>query len=121
MNQKVLGRIVTNLGCEGHIVSNGREAVDAFRTGAFDLVLMDCQMPEVDGFAATERIRALEEGGRTPIIAVTANAMQGDRERCLASGMDDYITKPINRSELITLLERWIAFDTPVDQPPIRL
>ena len=88
--------------------SNGREAVAAAASGDFDVILMDVQMPEMDGFEATSRIRAAEApaGRHTPIAAMTAHAMTGDRERCLAAGMDDYISKPIEKAELIALLER---------------
>jgi PAS domain S-box-containing protein len=96
---------------EGHVLvhaGNGREAVRAFSDGAFDLILMDVQMPEMDGFEATRRIRELEEatGCHTTIVAMTAHAMAGDRERCLAAGMDDYLSKPVARSELKAALER---------------
>jgi PAS domain S-box-containing protein len=96
---------------EGHVLvhaANGREAVRAFSDGAFDLILMDVQMPEMDGFEATRRIRELEEatGCHTTIVAMTAHAMAGDRERCLAAGMDDYLSKPVARSELKAALER---------------
>jgi CheY-like chemotaxis protein len=82
----------------------------AWPTGAWDLCLMDCQMPEVDGFQATEAIRAREArsaGGRLPIIAMTANAMAGDRERCLAAGMDDHVPKPVTGDALARALARW--------------
>jgi CheY-like chemotaxis protein/HPt (histidine-containing phosphotransfer) domain-containing protein len=95
---------------EGHVLvhaATGREAVEAFSRGSFDLILMDVQMPEMDGFEATRRIRELEEGtGRhTTIVAMTAHAMAGDRER-LAAGMDDYLSKPVGRSEFKAALER---------------
>jgi len=95
---------------QGHVVcsvTNGREAVDAWRRGRFDLILMDCQMPEMDGYEATRTIRALEKstGRHTRIVAVTANAMKGDRERCLAAGMDGYLAKPLKREKLRDLLQ----------------
>ena len=96
---------------QGHVLvhaATGREAVEAFSDGLFDLILMDVQMPEMDGFEATRRIRELEEatGRHTTIVAMTAHAMAGDRERCLAAGMDDYLSKPVGRSELKATLER---------------
>jgi CheY-like chemotaxis protein len=89
--------------------ANGREAVEATAREAFDLILMDVQMPEMDGFEATRCIRESEQatpGRHTPIAAMTAHAMAGDRERCLAAGMDDYISKPLQKAELLALLER---------------
>jgi CheY-like chemotaxis protein len=84
------------------------EAVEAVLTRSFDLVLMDCQMPELDGYGASEQIRALEAPGvHIPIVALTANAMAGDREKCLAAGMDDYITKPIERDALVRILRTY--------------
>ena len=87
--------------------ANGREAVEAAAREAFDLIFMDVQMPEMDGFEATRRIRESEQatGRHTPIAAMTAHAMAGDRERCLAAGMDDYISKPLDKAELLALLE----------------
>jgi len=99
----------------GHQVSlacNGREAVELWERGGFDLVLMDCQMPQMDGFAAATEIRLRELAGaarRTPIVALTANAMQGDRERCLVAGMDDYLTKPFTQKQLANMVRRWLA------------
>jgi PAS domain S-box-containing protein len=94
---------------QGHLLvhaANGREAVDAFSDGAFDLILMDVQMPEMDGFEATRRIRELEEGtgSHIKIAAMTAHAMAGDRERCLAAGMDDYVSKPLRKEDLLRAL-----------------
>jgi CheY-like chemotaxis protein/HPt (histidine-containing phosphotransfer) domain-containing protein len=88
-------------------VNNGREAVKAFRDGPFDLILMDVQMPEMDGFEATRQIRELEEttGGHLRIVAMTAHAMAGDRERCLAAGMDDYVSKPLRKEDLLRALD----------------
>jgi CheY-like chemotaxis protein len=93
------------------VVSNGREAVAAAEKNTFDLIFMDCQMPEMDGYQATEIIRDMEQklGRHTPIVAMTANAMSGDRDECLAAGMDDYISKPIDAEELRWLITRWIC------------
>jgi PAS domain S-box-containing protein len=111
VNQGVAEGMLRRLGCQIDCVANGQEAVDALAHGVYDLVLMDCQMPVMDGFAATQRIRELEAGGRPghlPIIALTAHAMEGDREACLSSGMDDYLSKPFNLNQLHTVLARWL-------------
>ncbi|MCC6362847.1 MAG: response regulator [Bryobacterales bacterium] len=113
INQKVARRIVEHAGYEVELASNGKLALEALEGGAFDAVLMDCQMPEMDGYEATARIRAQTRWERLPIIAVTAHVMQGDRERCLAAGMDDYIPKPVNRNELLLKLERWVRSSKP--------
>ena len=109
MNQEVARRTLAKFGYVPSVVNNGREAVDAYRSGAFDLIFMDVQMPEMGGFEATAAIRALEAGSgrRIPIIAMTAHAMTGDRERCLEADMDDYITKPIEADVLSKTLEHW--------------
>ncbi|MZP30179.1 response regulator [Heliobacterium undosum] len=109
-NQKLALLLLKRLGYQGHCVSTGREAVEAVARHPFSLVLMDCQMPDMDGYEATQAIRRAEaEGvGRLPIIAMTANAMQGDRERCLAAGMDDYTTKPIRPEKLREILKQWM-------------
>ena len=107
-NQKVALGLLGRLGHHVTVANNGLEAVELFTRDRFDLVLMDIQMPEMDGFGATEMIRRQEResGMKTPIIAMTAHAMQGDRERCLAGGMDDYISKPIGRRELAEIIAR---------------
>jgi len=90
-------------------VENGREAVDALRCATFDAVLMDCQMPEMDGFEATRIIRSDNAHVALPIIALTANAMEGDRERCLETGMNDYLSKPFSQEMLRNVLQRWLV------------
>ncbi len=91
------------------LANNGREAVERFQAERFDVVLMDIEMPEMNGFAATAAIRQLEasSGGRVPIIAVTAHAMIGDRERCLAAGMDGYVSKPIRSCLLFAEMDKF--------------
>ena len=100
--------LLTKRGHSVTVVNNGREAIDALRREPFDLVLMDVQMPEMDGFEATAAIRALERdtGRRVRIVAMTAHAMTGDRERCLAAGMDDYLSKPIDQRSLYEVVEK---------------
>jgi len=109
VNQKIVRRLLERRGCEVDVVGDGSEAVAATASTDYDVILMDCQMPEMDGFTATAEIRRLEEESgesRTPIIALTAFAMEGDRERCLAAGMDDYLSKPIRRGKLDEALSR---------------
>ena len=112
VNQLVAVEMLEQLGYSVAVVENGREAVEAVADEHFDLVLMDCQMPELDGFAATEAIRRRERAaGETPhipIIALTANAMAGDREQCLAVGMDDFLSKPFTLTQLQAVLARWL-------------
>lgn len=110
VNQKVACKMLENLGYRVDVAGNGQEAVAAHERAPYPLIFMDCQMPEVDGFEATALIRKMEgKSARTPIIAMTANAMQGDRERCLAAGMDDYVAKPIRPKELQAVLETWLG------------
>ena len=115
MNQTLAKGILSRHGHQLSIANNGCEAVDAYQDERFDVILMDVQMPVMDGFAATAEIRNLERinGTRTPIVAMTAHAMQGDRERCLASGMDEYMSKPIRAKLLIQILESLLSSQNP--------
>lgn len=111
VNQEIAHEYLVRLGCTVTIVQNGREAVDRFTDGSFDIVLMDVQMPEMDGIEATRRIRDIEaENGnrRTPIIAATAHAFQEDREKCILAGMDDFLSKPYTGKDIKPLLNRWL-------------
>ncbi len=117
VNQKLAVILLNKAGYSVDVVDNGARAVEAVFEKKYALVLMDVQMPELDGLDATRHIRAREPAGeRIPIVAVTAHAMQGDRERCLEAGMDDYITKPLQQKELLDILERWMAGNAE-DQP----
>jgi len=111
VNQRLATRLLEKRGHRVTVAANGREAVEAYARVRFDLVLMDLQMPEMDGFEATAAIRRREMGGVThlPIIALTAHAMKGDQERCLAAGMDGYLAKPIRTPELDEVLDRYLA------------
>ncbi len=110
VNQKVASKMLEKLGYRVDIAGNGQEAVAAHERMRYPLIFMDCQMPEVDGFEATALIRKMEgRSAHTPIVAMTANAMQGDRERCLAAGMDDYIAKPVRPKDLQTVLDTWLG------------
>jgi signal transduction histidine kinase/CheY-like chemotaxis protein len=106
VNQKVATRLLENLDYRVEVVADGRAAVAAWQSGKFDLILMDCQMPQMDGYEATREIRKLEDGAcRIPIVALTAHAMKGDEEKCRAAGMDDYLSKPIDRIKLDACLQ----------------
>jgi CheY-like chemotaxis protein len=108
VNQKVTLRMLKNLGCRVDLAANGLEAVAAVERVPYDLVLMDCQMPGLDGYGATRSIRGKEEGGaRLPIIALTANTKEGEREKCIAAGMDDYVAKPVSTLQLGEMLRAW--------------
>jgi CheY-like chemotaxis protein/HPt (histidine-containing phosphotransfer) domain-containing protein len=129
VNVEVAKAMLESLGLDAHCAGNGEQALHAVRAGEYDAVLMDCQMPVMDGFAATTAIRREErEAGRgrtLPIIAITANALQGDRESCLAAGMDDYLSKPFTQQELGAVIGRWIALPLAAtvhhDEAPPRL
>ena len=125
VNQQVIRAVLEALGCDVTMAHNGREAVEALQRSPFDLVFMDCQMPEMDGYMATRAIRALEQESphttrtqneshpqgaprRTPIVALTAHATQADRERCLEAGMDSYVSKPFTQAVLLRELKRWL-------------
>jgi len=111
INQQVALGILQIQGYSVTVVNNGREALHAHAQGAFDVILMDCHMPEMDGFAATSEIRARERtsiGKRVPIIALTANAMAQDREECLNAGMDDHLSKPFSMQTMQDMLDRWM-------------
>ncbi len=108
VNQKVAVRMLEKVGCRVDVAANGKEAVAMVDTFHYDVVFMDCQMPEVDGFEATAQIRLRPgQAQHVPIIAMTANAMQGDRERCLECGMSDYLSKPIRLNDLVAALRKW--------------
>jgi signal transduction histidine kinase/DNA-binding response OmpR family regulator/HPt (histidine-containing phosphotransfer) domain-containing protein len=109
INQRIAVKILERIGCRVDVAVNGMKALEALDATRYDLVLMDCQMPELDGFEATRLLREREgDGRRTPVIAMTANAMAGDRERCLEAGMDGYLTKPVRPDELTAAISEWL-------------
>jgi PAS domain S-box-containing protein len=122
-NQKVIRRLLEKLGYAAEVVTNGREALTAIRDRRFDAVLMDCQMPEVDGYEATRRLRQLEPpGAHLPVIALTAHALAGDREKCGEAGMDDYLSKPVAIRDLGRALARWTRKSPrSAETPPLAL
>jgi CheY-like chemotaxis protein len=123
INQEICKAMLRKMGCTIDVADNGRAGYEAAFRASYDIVLMDCQMPEMDGFAATVAIRSREvevnaeraaaglPARRLPVVALTANAMEGDRERCLTAGMDDYLAKPFKKPELVRVLERWVGRD----------
>jgi signal transduction histidine kinase/DNA-binding response OmpR family regulator len=123
VNQKVVQRLLERQGHRIDLAGNGFEALAALRERTYDLVLMDCQMPEMDGFEATRRLRDPATGVRDtsiPVIALTANAMKGDRERCIEAGMNDYLAKPISPNALANMLEQWLPEKSGVEDTPTR-
>ncbi len=121
VNQQVVQGILQARGYRVELVGNGLEAVAAIARNSYDAVLMDCQMPELDGYAAAGEIRRHEgESRRTPIIAVTAHALEGEREKCLAAGMDDYVAKPVRPEALFAVLDRFTQPDPPAGDAPAR-
>ena len=109
MSRRVAARMLEMLGCRVDVVGSGIEALEAMDRIAYDVVLMDCQMPEMDGYQATRALRAKETGTgrRLPVIAMTAHTMKGDRERCLEAGMDDHLSKPVTWDVLTATVRRW--------------
>jgi two-component system sensor histidine kinase/response regulator len=126
VNQEITREHLMSFGCRVDIVGNGREALAAFNAHNYDLILMDCQMPEIDGFEATRSIRRREAmnmdsyARRVPIIALTAHAMAGDRDRCIRAGMDDYLSKPFDGGDLYRLVDKWKPRGMPVRVPAHR-
>jgi len=109
-NQQVAGLILKKIGCRVDLAENGKEALAKAQTNQYDVIFMDCQMPEMDGYDATAAIRNLEgKAGTVPIIAMTAHAMPGDREKCLDAGMDDYISKPVKQDKIQMVLDHWLS------------
>ena len=123
MNRLVVNRQLAALGCQADYAVDGRDAFALWQANTYDLLLSDCHMPNVDGFALTRLIREAESGGgrHTPIVALTANALVGESERCLAAGMDDYLAKPVTLKQMGAMLRRWLGAAEPVDEegPPV--
>ena len=130
VNREVATMMLSGLGCDVQVAVNGKRAVELWSTGHYDLILMDCQMPELDGYEATRAIREQERSAaseaervkscnaRVPIIALTAHAMSGDREACLAAGIDDHLSKPFSKHQLEELLDRWLSQEPAVSERP---
>jgi len=121
LNQEVLEHMLDQIGCEVTVISTGRAALQSLDDERFDLVLTDCHMPALDGFEATsvQRRREAASGQRVPIVALTTDTLDSTRKRCIAAGMDDYLRKPVNKSMLRTVLQRWIA-ETERSYPGVR-
>lgn len=108
VNQKIALRLLEKMGCMAEAADDGRQAVDLHLCAHFDLILMDCEMPELDGYRATELIRSLESGLHIPVIALTAGSEDAERDRCLAAGMDDFLSKPLRAETLMDKLVQWL-------------
>ena len=118
INQRVAVILANKLGFVADVANDGSEALDMVRDQFYNLILMDCQMPVMDGFEATRAIRALSTAvSQVPIIAVTANVMEGQRDKCLAAGMNDYLPKPINKDVLGKAVDKWIPPDSAETSP----
>ena len=121
VNQHVALKMLEKMGYRTHAVANGAEAIAALKAFSYDLVIMDCQMPKLDGYETTRQIRDPEStvrNRRIPIIALTAHAMKGDQERCINAGMDDYLAKPVKPDELERVLEKWLRKPIEEQTPP---
>ena len=118
VNQQIAVLMLERLGFRADVVGNGKEAIDAVMQLPYALVLMDCQMPEMDGYDATRKIRELEVR-RIPIIAMTANAMAGDEKKCLEAGMDDYLAKPVKQEQMAHMLEKWLLTKAKAEEPKL--
>ena len=117
MNQKIAMRMLVKRGYRVDVVPDGRQALEAVKSGGYAAVLMDCHMPEMDGYEATREIRRHEgDTRRTPVIAMTTGAMEADRDRCIEAGMDDYLSKPLEPVHVNAVLEYWIGVPEP--EPP---
>jgi CheY-like chemotaxis protein len=119
INEKLLRRMLEKRGCAVEVARNGREAVEFALTRNYSLILMDCQMPEMDGFEASRRVRAALGASAPPIIAVTARAMSRDREECLVAGMADHLVKPLSGASVGAMLEKWLSEATEPEISPM--
>jgi CheY-like chemotaxis protein len=118
VNQRVAGMMLKKLGIEVDFAADGLEAVRMFEAASYDLIFMDCHMPQMDGYTASREIRRQElPGSHVPIVAMTAEAMSGARELCLAAGMDDYVAKPVQRGQLGDKVAQWVVGVAPRGQP----
>ena len=108
INQLVAANMLENFGLVVDIAVDGQQAIECFRQNSYDLIFMDCLMPVMDGFEATKAIRAMQTNHRTPIVALTANALAQDREKCFKVGMDDFVTKPFTATQLEKVLNQWL-------------
>jgi CheY-like chemotaxis protein len=115
VNQRVIELLLEKLGCQAVVVADGESAVEVATLERWDAVLMDCQLPGLDGLEATRLIRTKLQGRPLPIVALTANAMNADRAACVLAGMDDFLAKPVRQEELPSCLERWSATDSAVN------